>query len=168
MTMMNITKLLKVILVLSVLSLSAAFLSPLVVSQQKSRSSSLNVAAAEGRDVFLHKFGLICGGILATGQVPPSAFALPDQRISPESSMLVAEAIKTLDMSLPSYSDISSSKASVENVKSLSVDPATTKAVGVSSSTRKTGMSSYGSSSSSSSSSKKKKSKSSSMPGYDF
>lgn len=37
----------------------------------------------------------------------------------------IAEAIKTLDMSLPSYDDVKSYKASVENVKSLSVTPPT-------------------------------------------
>jgi Leucine-rich repeat (LRR) protein len=38
------------------------------------------------------------------------------------SSIELANTIKSLDMSLPSYSDIKDSKASVENVKSLSID----------------------------------------------
>lgn len=35
------------------------------------------------------------------------------------SSVEVAETIKTLDMSLPSYGDVKDAKASIENVKSL-------------------------------------------------
>jgi hypothetical protein len=35
------------------------------------------------------------------------------------SSIYVADQIKTLDMSLPSYDEVKSFKASVENVKSL-------------------------------------------------
>ena len=38
------------------------------------------------------------------------------------SSIEIAEEIKQLDMSLPSYGDIKDSKASVATVKSLSVD----------------------------------------------
>ena len=40
---------------------------------------------------------------------------------SSSSSMTLADAIKTLDMSLPSYGDLKDSKASVMNVESLSV-----------------------------------------------
>lgn len=42
-------------------------------------------------------------------------------------SLLIADTIKTLDFSMPSYNDISDAKASVETVKSLSV-PSNTKA----------------------------------------
>jgi hypothetical protein len=42
------------------------------------------------------------------------------------SSVYIADQIKELDMSMPSYDDIKSSKASVENVKSLSVPLKTT------------------------------------------
>lgn len=41
------------------------------------------------------------------------------------STLQIADTIKTLDMSLPSYTDIKDSKASVSNVKSLSVDEPT-------------------------------------------
>jgi hypothetical protein len=41
--------------------------------------------------------------------------------------MQVSELIKELDMSLPSYDDIKSYKASAETVKSLSVEPKSTK-----------------------------------------
>eukprot|EP00977_Amphora_coffeiformis_P002812 scaffold528_cov165-Amphora_coffeaeformis.AAC.24 len=37
--------------------------------------------------------------------------------------MEIAEEIKILDMSMPSYGDISDYKATVANTKSLSVDP---------------------------------------------
>jgi hypothetical protein len=44
------------------------------------------------------------------------------------SSFQVADEIKTLDMSMPSYEDIKSFKASVETVEGLSVPPASGKA----------------------------------------
>ena len=39
------------------------------------------------------------------------------------SSVVISDALKTLDMSLPSYDDISDATASVETVKSLYVEP---------------------------------------------
>jgi hypothetical protein len=59
------------------------------------------------------------------------------------SSVQIADAVKTLDMSMPSYSDIKGFKSSVENVKSLSVQE--TKGgsgggVGISASQKKRGM----------------------------
>lgn len=38
-------------------------------------------------------------------------------------TMVLSEQIKTLDMSLPSYSEVADAKASVETVKSLAEDP---------------------------------------------
>ena len=43
------------------------------------------------------------------------------------SSLEIADSIKTLDMSMPSYNDISSAKASVDDRKGLYVDPLTGK-----------------------------------------
>lgn len=42
---------------------------------------------------------------------------------SSSSSIQIAEVIKTMDMSLPTYADIKDSKASAANVKSLTVPP---------------------------------------------
>ena len=55
------------------------------------------------------------------------------------SSLQIADQIKLLDMSLPSYDDVKSSKASVENVKSLSVAPGKGGSAGVSSGQKKKG-----------------------------
>ena len=62
--------------------------------------------------------------------------------------MDIAEEIKVLDMSMPSYGDISDYKASVSNTKSLSVDP-TKEKVGLPVSKSKRAASSSSSSSSS-------------------
>lgn len=43
---------------------------------------------------------------------------------SSSSSVTISEGIKTLDMSLPNYSEVKDYKASVSNVQSLSVPPA--------------------------------------------
>lgn len=56
------------------------------------------------------------------------------------SSVQVADAVKTLDMSLPSYSDLKDSKSSIENVPSLSVAPSAGGGSGISRSQRKAGM----------------------------
>jgi hypothetical protein len=46
-------------------------------------------------------------------------------------SVQIAEAIKTLDFSLPSYDELKDPKASTENTKSLYVDPALVNKYGV-------------------------------------
>jgi len=71
-----------------------------------------------------------------------TAFGIAGAAAATVSSVAEAEAagVKELDMALPSYGDIKSPKASVENVKSLSVD--TSKgggSLGISSSQKKRG-----------------------------
>ena len=99
------------------------------------------------------------------------------------SSMEIAESIKVLDMSMPTYGDISNYKSSVENTKSLSVEGG--EKMGIPTSKSKRSSSSSASSSSSSSNpmgsflpsmnkksaadKKAEKTKTySSTPGYDF
>jgi hypothetical protein len=102
------------------------------------------------------------------------------------SSVTVSEAIKVLDMSLPSYDDVKSYKASVETVKSLSATPSKEPAGSLGKSTRSSSSSSGSSATSSSTSDEvsdskggfsvstflpsvgKQGPKSSSPPGYDF
>lgn len=57
------------------------------------------------------------------------------------SSIYVADQIKTLDMSLPSYDEVKSFKASVENVKSLSVQSGPSGSVGATTEDKKKGLS---------------------------
>lgn len=85
-------------------------------------------------------------------------------------SMMVADSVKMLDMSLPSYGDISDSKTSVENTKSLYLDPSTTKGMGIAASQKKKGipMSSVLPSMGKESADKKKKKPSSSVGDYNF
>jgi hypothetical protein len=61
------------------------------------------------------------------------------------STIYISETIKVLDMSLPTYDDVKSSKASVSNVKSLYVDPKSNAGV-VTSGQQKKQSSSYSSS----------------------
>ena len=53
--------------------------------------------------------------------------------------MQIADSIKVLDMSLPAYDEIKTFKASVENVKSLSVTPAKGESIGIPTSQKKKG-----------------------------
>eukprot|EP00522_Entomoneis_paludosa_P005984 CAMPEP_0172439732 /NCGR_PEP_ID=MMETSP1065-20121228/618_1 /TAXON_ID=265537 /ORGANISM="Amphiprora paludosa, Strain CCMP125" /LENGTH=147 /DNA_ID=CAMNT_0013188453 /DNA_START=49 /DNA_END=492 /DNA_ORIENTATION=- len=133
-------------------SLAVAF-APVVPHVRNARSSALNMVAEEGRGAFLRRFSLICGGIAASTMTTRANAAIPDA----SSSMLVADTVKVLDMGLPSYGDISSAKSSVENTKSLSVDPAALKGLGVP--TRKK-------SAPKEAAPEKKKKKKSSMPSY--
>ena len=50
-------------------------------------------------------------------------FSLSGNIAFSSSSVEIAEEIKILDMSMPSYGDISDYKATVTNTKSLSIDP---------------------------------------------
>lgn len=54
--------------------------------------------------------------------------------------MQLGEAIKVLDMSMPKYDEIKPYKASVENVKSLSMTPDKSGNVGIPASAKKKGM----------------------------
>mmetsp|Transcript_29875 Transcript_29875/g.82022 ORF Transcript_29875/g.82022 Transcript_29875/m.82022 type:complete len:156 (-) Transcript_29875:86-553(-) len=107
--------------------LGAAF-SPVAVQNAARPANTVSLhmttTPTNERRTFLSQISLICGGIAALAAVAQPAQAVSASTLeNGSSSMLVADAIKTLDMSLPTYGDISSSKASVDNVKSLSVDP---------------------------------------------
>lgn len=68
--------------------------------------------------------GIVLSSVLAFGGgTPAPAHASDASTLLPQPSLLVAETIKTLDMGLPSYDDVSDAKASVETVNSLSVEP---------------------------------------------
>mmetsp|Transcript_20409 Transcript_20409/g.26317 ORF Transcript_20409/g.26317 Transcript_20409/m.26317 type:complete len:160 (+) Transcript_20409:89-568(+) len=77
-------------------------------------------AGEESRGAFLKRCSLICGGCIAASSVAglrPAHAASLFEESSP--SIVVAETAKLLDMSLPTYGDLSSTKASVGNTKSL-------------------------------------------------
>lgn len=92
------------------------------------------------------------------------------------SSHLVADSIKTLDMSLPSYGEIKSSKASVENVASLSVPASQGGGTGIAASRKRTSNKKAGvvvnkmlpSMAKQSAEAKKKAAEEAKVPGYDF
>jgi len=69
--------------------------------------------------------GVALASALFFGSVaaPPAAFADPMMTNTPSSSLLISEAIKTLDMSMPSYDAVKGAEASVENVQGLAVEP---------------------------------------------
>lgn len=54
-----------------------------------------------------------------------------DPTTVPQPTLLLSDSIKTMDMSMPSYGSLSDAKASVENVKDLTVDPSKEKSNGV-------------------------------------
>ena len=100
------------------------------------RTSSSHLQATTSRHDLLHSGVSRVFGISSLWFLAPKAQAAPSwlndessisssssqsSFSSSSSSMTLADAIKTLDMSLPSYGDLKDSKASVMNVESLSV-----------------------------------------------
>jgi hypothetical protein len=111
-------------------SSAGAFVPP-SCSNARADHGRLFMMEGEGREMsrrgLVHFFGIGAWWLAirqdswaATASIPSKAAALPSSPFD-SSSIQVSDAIKTLDMSLPSYGEIKAPTASVENVEGLTV-----------------------------------------------